>query len=63
MRICLLRVESGIFAGLCSGCEYSETFDLYSKFESKYLGSVSHGERSVTGHSMGFARSQARLSE
>lgn len=39
MRICLLRVESGTFAGLCSGCEYSETFDsLYSKFESQVFG-------------------------
>ena len=32
-------MESNIFVGLCSGCEYSETLDsLYCKFESQVFG-------------------------
>ena len=41
-------MESGIFTGLCSGCEYSETFDsLYSKFESQVFGGQYPMERGV----------------
>lgn len=36
MRVCVLKVESGVFAGLYSGCEFSETFEnLCSRFKSQ----------------------------